>query len=165
MSCACTGACCAAFVYTSTPKELVERWDKWTPGVLTESETSHRRDDLYIADMLIEITLDEAILRADRFDIPTSPVGGEPHYTCRHWNEETRLCGAYEDRPKMCRDYPYEKPCTHGCGFEMDEETQAEWRGWRELAEKRRTEREAEASTAISGQADAQADATGLEPA
>lgn len=29
------------------------------------------------------------------------------YYSCRHFDAETRLCGAFEDRPKPCRDYPW----------------------------------------------------------
>ena len=36
------------------------------------------------------------------------PLDGEGHFTCRHWDPETKLCGIYESRPEMCRDFPDE---------------------------------------------------------
>jgi uncharacterized protein len=33
--------------------------------------------------------------------------------TCRFLDQETRQCTVYEDRPKMCRDFP----ATHRCGY------------------------------------------------
>jgi Fe-S-cluster containining protein len=32
-------------------------------------------------------------------------------FTCALWDKETRLCTKYEDRPRMCVDFPYGKPC------------------------------------------------------
>lgn len=39
------------------------------------------------------------------------------HYTCKHWDQTTRLCTIYENRPFMCSDYPYGQACEH-CGLE-----------------------------------------------
>ncbi len=72
--------------------------------------------------MLVELTADQAVERAERFDV-TPPEGFDlrswaeaaPGYTCRHWDEETRLCTVYEDRPQMCREYPYAGRCQHDC--------------------------------------------------
>ena len=33
--------------------------------------------------------------------------------TCQFLDQETRRCTVYEDRPKMCRDFP----ATHRCGY------------------------------------------------
>lgn len=79
-------------------------------------------DDAFLADMLIGLTSEEAQERVERFEV-TLPEGytaaewGDAGsiYTCRHWNEQTRLCGAYGDRPKMCADYPYGRQCQHDC--------------------------------------------------
>lgn len=58
-------------------------------------------DFVYVAEMLIRI--DE-------------PDESTPRYTCAHFVEATGLCGAYEQRPDMCRRYPYEKACPH-CSY------------------------------------------------
>jgi Fe-S-cluster containining protein len=73
-----------------------------------------------IADMLIPLTPKEARERYERFSGKTTTAyrwkNRGHHFTCRHWDEETRLCRIYEDRPQMCRDYPYGQECQHGCG-------------------------------------------------
>lgn len=74
--------------------------------------------------MLRELTLDEARERRQHFGValPVEDAYG-PYYRCIYWDESTRLCGAYGDRPRMCRDYPYPLPgdpakCEHGCSCE-----------------------------------------------
>jgi len=47
------------------------------------------------------------------------------HYTCRHFDPATKNCTAYNERPDMCRNYPYSgakedgsckyKGCTRRC--------------------------------------------------
>lgn len=104
---ACTGKCCSVFNYSVGLDVLKARTDD---------------ESKFLADMLIELTPDEAVARAERFEV-TPPDGFDlrswaeaaPSYTCRHWDEETMLCGVYEDRPRMCRDYPYAGKCQHDC--------------------------------------------------
>lgn len=89
--------------------------------VIGRLSKSWLRDDRYIADMLIPLTPEEADARLDRLGISTLRFA-DWHYkesaelfTCRHWDETTRLCTAYESRPAMCSEYPYERPC-EWCG-------------------------------------------------
>lgn len=115
----CDGRCCSVFVYPSAPDELRERWEGYP-------DSERKRDDLFIADMLIGLTADEAQVRVDRFGVDMSEAMtqsvhdlvelGYSLYTCKHWDEDTRLCTAYDERPKMCQEYPYTKKCEHGCG-------------------------------------------------
>ncbi len=110
----CTGKCCAVF---TIPSEAVMQ--KAIKG------------DLFFLDMLIELLPEEIGPRlrslgfAGEGEFPDS-YGAEARerlgwwtvwraFTCRHWNEATRLCGAYEERPGMCRTFPDGKPC-HACG-------------------------------------------------
>jgi len=82
----CTGHCCARF-YLST--EVLD--------VLTSPE---RRgiDGKFILDMVELIEFTEAGATC----------------TCRHFDGKN--CTVYDQRPQMCRDYPYGKPCTiEGC--------------------------------------------------
>ena len=101
----CGGECCAVFTLLRT-KAQIER-GTWA-------------DKDYIADMIIPLTAKQARERIARFNMP--PTGDLRKFTgkiftCRHWNEETRLCGAYENRPTMCRDFPYAQPCHQGCSY------------------------------------------------
>lgn len=82
-------------------------------------------DGPYIADMLVPLTHDEAEARAKRFSV-APPDKDTQFYSCRHWNEDTRLCMAYESRPGMCRKYPYDRACNFGCGLVLLEAEQTQ---------------------------------------
>lgn len=108
---ACPGLCCAAFYW---PRTLA--WMRKNPNAMF--------DGPQIADMLIPLTPKEARERYERFAGAEAvvPSGFKwkyrgHHFTCKNWDEETRLCRIYEDRPTMCRDYPYGQECQHGCGL------------------------------------------------
>jgi Fe-S-cluster containining protein len=109
---ACTGSCCAVFTYSVGIPELQRRAD------MHGDESA-----AFLVDMLIELSPDEAMARMDQFGV-TGPredfdlrsfVDSSRVYKCRHWDEETRLCKVYEDRPLMCREYPYARTCDHDC--------------------------------------------------
>ena len=89
----CTGRCCRDFIIRRSPKELRRDADEATPRWKAEYTK--------IADMVVH-------LRA------TGRFGDEHHYTCKHFDSETNNCTDYENRPEMCRNYPYGDPC----GFE-----------------------------------------------
>lgn len=72
-----------------------------------------------LVDMLIPLTQDEAVARRDRLGGPDGTLADRDWFTCRHWDETTRLCTIYPQRPHMCRDYPYEAECEHGCGYRL----------------------------------------------
>ncbi|HYQ12165.1 MAG TPA: YkgJ family cysteine cluster protein [Solirubrobacterales bacterium] len=102
----CSGLCCAAFRIPETRASLR------AAGKHGDEERAQ------IAEMVIPLTPKEANER-------NAALGGDAPYrwardrgrvfTCKHWDEETRLCGIYEDRPDMCRKFPYDKPCCFGC--------------------------------------------------
>jgi Fe-S-cluster containining protein len=75
------------------------------------------------------LTEEEADERIERFGLTfwnlsaagvAAESGSGELYRCKHWNETTGLCGIYEDRPDMCRDYPYRGACIH-CGGSASE--------------------------------------------
>ncbi len=39
-----------------------------------------------------------------------------PYFTCGHLTDDFR-CDIYDERPRMCRDYPYGKTCGF-CGYQ-----------------------------------------------
>ena len=43
------------------------------------------------------------------------PRHGRVEFACRHFDQETRRCGAYDRRPLMCRDFPESGVCVF-CG-------------------------------------------------
>lgn len=116
---ACDGGCCVVFSINNT-------LDRARAG-------GHRIDVPVVRDgdmlgfMLREITREEAQARAEKFGVGMPEDLSKRLYKCIYWNEDTRLCGAYENRPAMCSEYPYplselHEPermhagkCDHGC--------------------------------------------------
>lgn len=108
----CPGSCCAVF---------------WLPRDVPDTVA----DAAFIRDMRIELTPEQAAERWEKFigPLPPKPMNpsvtvnttGRATYTCRHWDEETRLCGVYDQRPMLCRDYPYGRGCSHGCSYQVSE--------------------------------------------
>lgn len=102
----CAGACCAVF-----PLHL-------TSGLGAVD------DLLYILSMLVPLTREQAAERYARLGYGELIDYGPDYdlFTCRHWDEQTRLCTAYDQRPAMCRDYPYEgRSCERGCGYALSQ--------------------------------------------
>ncbi len=44
----------------------------------------------------------------------------KPAWSCVAWDRQTRLCREYEQRPDVCRGYPYGNPCRvdAGCDYQ-----------------------------------------------
>lgn len=107
----CDGSCCVAFPVSSTPDELVGMGDHpidiHHPGNALEAFT--------IAGMIEPLGLPEVRERASRFGLDKDPNEETRYYKCRHWDEANRLCTIYDERPWMCRTYPNEGVCEHGC--------------------------------------------------
>jgi Fe-S-cluster containining protein len=84
----CTGHCCSRFHIDS---RMLDR-------LTGPAEKS--RDEKFILDMLVFLEWTDAGARL----------------TCRHFDGTN--CTRYEERPAMCRDYPYGKQCEFkGCTF------------------------------------------------
>jgi Fe-S-cluster containining protein len=114
----CPGHCCVAF-YLPTPHDRME-----------EIRTSMRDGD-QIADMVIPLSLEEANERLERFGSNREyEPDAEGHvYTCRNFDEATRLCTIYAERPEMCRDYPYASDggCEYECGYCSSADVVGKW--------------------------------------
>jgi Fe-S-cluster containining protein len=98
----CSGACCAVFPLSLTYDRLRDRWPWITDGD-------------FILDMLVPLDLVAAAERSIEFDGQLTLTPGREYFTCRHWDPDTRLCTVYDQRPDMCRRYPYRNGCDHGC--------------------------------------------------
>lgn len=93
----CTGHCCEDFILPYSPEEL-------------HTKMRGHKDDPLIQRMVLYL----GKYRAANQDFPGGAEGH--HYTCRYFDKKSRDCTIYEQRPDMCRDHPYEKPCTFkGC--------------------------------------------------
>ena len=118
VSLACPGHCCAVFSISETIDDFARRQLRHTDGE-------------YIYQMLRPLTLDAA---TEHWAISTgvpppawlAQMTEEPEHglivTCTHWDSGTRRCRSYENRPAMCRDYPYGQLCAH-CGLTADAPT------------------------------------------
>lgn len=116
----CEGQCCAVFPWPTPPAEMRRQWED---APYADWDRIHAAgngaDQLMIADMLVPLTDEEADERCERFGIdPNFPAlcaanGQKQLYTCKNWDEETKLCTVYEARPDMCATYPYAKTCFH----------------------------------------------------
>ena len=87
----CTGHCCQSFPLTATMDEL------WTDSVL-EEVGGRTRFGPGEAQKVVRMVL------------PLPNIGDVQRYTCRHLLPSGD-CGNYEDRPRVCRDYPYGQAC------------------------------------------------------
>lgn len=115
MSCGpCDGRCCAVFYFPSSPAQIRAKGFK------------RYVDGKTISRMLVPLDREAAKKRIEAFSI--SPPGGTDEwidraegsiYTCKHWDEDSRLCTIYDKRPQMCADYPYRGTCQHGCGYTL----------------------------------------------
>ncbi len=88
------------------------------------------RDRAFILDMLVPLTTRQARARHRKLgygafpdELETCVKEGYGLFTCRHWDTETRLCTVYDQRPDMCRDYPYRgRSCARGgCEYATDQ--------------------------------------------
>jgi Fe-S-cluster containining protein len=109
------------FTYSTPIEDIAERY----------AAGEGQPDDLLLLQILRPISDDEAEARGLTYDVRGSfgrslrginerPKNG--YYTCRAWDEDTRLCTIYEDRPNMCRGYPYGNACSHGCDWQAPDE-------------------------------------------
>lgn len=94
----CTGHCCRKFPLPYSLEELNE-------GKSRETGRPLEPDWPFIADMVI-------LLGEGKYG-----DGRKSYlYTCRHLDTVTGDCTVYEQRPRMCRDYPYGNECPiDGC--------------------------------------------------
>lgn len=116
----CTGHCCRRVIVQFSPYELARCKQSIENGLMTFMLDSGEEFTNHYA--LEEITKVEAML----LWLGTSDVdpadgtkmvdkAGQPrfehNYTCRHFDEVSGNCLNYENRPKMCSMYPYQRAC------------------------------------------------------
>jgi Fe-S-cluster containining protein len=99
----CTGECCREFPMSTPYAVLMDNYKAWISG---------NKDGLTIIN---DIHLIFPMVRRVRKE------DGNQLYSCVHWDRKTKLCGIYDIRPQMCRDYPYGGQCyKHGCKINND---------------------------------------------
>lgn len=117
----CTGHCCRAFALPYSPDQLRRAREVWeaylaadAPEVFDWPSDVAVPEDVDIIEPMV-IHLGE-FTRNPLFDGDgDAPVAPSHFYTCRNLSESGD-CTIYEDRPKMCRGYPYGRECRFpGC--------------------------------------------------
>ena len=83
----CTGECCRCIALPISPAELEQNHATYMDG----------------GKLLMMLTAEFINTK------------GKWRYTCGSWDESTGRCRAYEQRPQMCRGYPYGEQCGY-CG-------------------------------------------------
>lgn len=98
----CQGFCCAAF---NLPV---------SPSALARLSGRRFRDIEKIKDMVIPLGKHKGNPVVEQANVGNSRVH---FYTCKFFDGESRNCLDYENRPTMCRDFPYSlKTCPYeGC--------------------------------------------------
>lgn len=101
----CTGHCCKAFILPYGPEDLSIRI---TAGLDGSHPMGRVEDGEQIRDMVIFLgTTDQGWPGAN----PALDGSLHHYYTCKHHDAESGDCKIYDQRPGMCRRYPYGEPC------------------------------------------------------
>lgn len=99
----CATSCCERFELAFSLEEILE------------SVESKRFEDVdKVADMLIPLDGGKPVSWHAATGKPYPQDGkNRYHYTCKHFDTETRRCTNYENRPAMCSKYPYGRKCEY----------------------------------------------------
>lgn len=95
----CDGACCEKFLMTKVPSDLLKMAEELRGLGSVSSRDEGPEEIEFVADMMLP--------RGD------NTKEGWALFTCRYWDQKTRLCSIYEWRPRVCRDYGAATPCEH----------------------------------------------------
>lgn len=99
---ACGGTCCRNFTVSAPPALIAELYADALAHIVANEAIPYHWDIVRIAEMLIPL------------ELPDSP---EPRYTCKHFDASAGRCVEYDQRPDMCRRFPYGHACEH-CGYQ-----------------------------------------------
>lgn len=123
----CSGHCCRAFTLPVDPDGLRRGLELW---IAREEDDRPRARELleqgtrFWGDIELIATMAVAIGQFERNPLAPDLVPNEDapplqwFYRCRHHDAASGDCTIYEDRPEMCRSYPYGDPCPFpGCTY------------------------------------------------
>lgn len=110
----CSGNCCREFSLPFTPAELAAK-AFWAfalgEGPLGDPITYlHGIELSKIAQLAVFVRMCKPG-DPNPAGSPNTTGANHPVYTCRHFDGAN--CTVYNERPNMCRDYPYGQPCEH----------------------------------------------------
>jgi Fe-S-cluster containining protein len=106
-ACAQCGLCCEVIgiradpaYYQRDPKDIV-----W-PGDEPEAVPLIFHEFMWIKQHFHPISIEEAIAINPHI-VDETTREGHSYYTCDAYDKETKLCTAHDDRPAICRDFPW----------------------------------------------------------
>jgi len=119
----CNGDCCRMFTICGYTYDEIKR----------KHEAKEDIQDLdKIVDMLVTLTKEEIEAGFEGYAKPYKKLYEDAGitidkligkmFTCKHHNKETSLCNDYENRPALCREFPYSDTtiCQHeGCTYRL----------------------------------------------
>jgi Fe-S-cluster containining protein len=121
----CTGHCCRMFFLPYSPDQLREEYQRWlrTDGdaVIHKGHIGYGQAKPLLAEihliypMVIHLSesYPDGYAMVNPRDVDPEEVSAGHFYTCKHLDRTTDNCTIYEDRPGMCRDYPYRGSCNY----------------------------------------------------
>ena len=110
----CTGHCCRLFTIPASPEDLAEQEARHAALARREAPDGPAyTDGPQIAAMVTYVGW------FDRSPVTGGPGGGH-FYSCNNLGEDGN-CRIYDERPSMCREYPYRELCQfQGCTMRMN---------------------------------------------
>jgi len=114
----CSGHCCKQFHIPVSPEELKKDHEIYLAWAEDQSKPPpHFKEIHIVGPMLIYIG------RGNFLDGEFAPdENGTYFYTCKNHDVVTGDCKIYQNRPKMCSDYPYGGVCAYkGCTLRVCE--------------------------------------------
>lgn len=114
------GACCAAVLLTVTLESVETMRNRRGEGDAVGGDWAHLLDHFY------PISADEANRRNPHLHARVG--GGFRYFGCDWYDPQTKLCTHHDERPRLCREYPfYGAPLAPGqiwytpeCGYAAD---------------------------------------------
>lgn len=98
------GCCCSPVVLSGSQRDYAEQF----PGTIGAPETANRD---WVLNDLTPIPTREGMQRARYLDHAITPLpGGQlvlSFFECRHFDALNRVCMNYENRPPICRGFPW----------------------------------------------------------
>jgi Fe-S-cluster containining protein len=118
----CTGHCCEDFSLPVSPMQLQHEGKR---ARLFGKSRFSRDEIIKISEMVVFLYEDytdsnrKGRSKPKNVTLNKASCGRVYHYTCKHFDPKTRNCTNYENRPDMCRGYPYGSQCTYrGCTYQ-----------------------------------------------
>lgn len=112
----CMGECCKDIGLPVSPEELRISYLNWLSSKNTNLKLSSNNEYNKIYDSISLIYPMLTFIKKDYYH-PEFPKSKRPyliyHYTCKHFNNNKKLCSIYEIRPTMCKTYPNKEYCNN----------------------------------------------------